>query len=1103
MSDLAARIAALSPEKQELLRQRLAADRTDGEPPESGLDAEEIQPWREPGAPVPLSFAQQGLWFFDQWEPGSAVYNVPAAVRLTGELDVASLHSSLNALVARHEALRTSFGVVDGKPMQIMSPHLDLTLPLVDLASLPESAQRGAEMRRLAAQEARRPFDLARGPLVRATLMRLDAREYVFLLTVHHIAADGWSMSILLRELGALYAAAAEGRQANLPAPPIQYPDYAVWQQDMLAQGRPDAELDFWKHYLAGAPDLLELPTDRPRPAAQRFDGAVHRDLLPLPLVEALGRISRAAGATLFMTLLAAFAVLLARYSGQDDLVIGTPTANRTRRQTEDLVGLLINTLALRLDLGGNPSFLELLGRVRETALDAFAHQAVPFEQVVEALRPERDPSYSPLFQVMLALQSMPPLELALPGLRTELLPAERQVTLFHLSLDAVETPEGIRCRFEYNTDLFDPGTIARLAGHFRTLLEGIAADPHPRIAGLPLLTDQERRVLLVDWNTRTAPYTQGIAVHQLFEAQVQRTPDAIAVACGQQQLTYAALDARAGRLARALRHWGVCPEVPVAICLERSVELVVAVLAVLKAGGAYLPIEPTAPPQRLAFMLEDSRAPLILTQRALAERLPQTGARIVCLDDPTLLRGELAERPGGKRRLAQQPAAPENAAYIIYTSGSTGWPKGVVTPQRAVVNEALAMAERFRLHAGDRVVQFASLSFDVAAEELYPTWSRGAALVLWPEPAPPSPAEFVAWAARAGISIANLPVAYWHAWMAELASTNISIPPALRLVIVGNEAALPERLAAWRQHVGTRVAWLNAYGPTEATITSTVCAPADEPQPLAETSAGVPIGRPIAHAQVYLLDAHLEPVPVGVPGEICIAGAGLARGYLGRPDLTAERFVPHPFGPMPGARLYRTGDLGRYRSADQAARLSYRAGRDRSRARAASGRARGRRCTARGYAGQEGAGSLRSRPVGFLAVSPRAARLSPRALAGIYAANGVGQDRGAAADAERQSGPACPAGPAARHAGIWGNACVPANADGRAAGLDLGGCVGPGARRYPRDLFRAWRSLATGHSGHLPSARVIPCRAAAALPLRGAHGRSAGRARGSGAARP
>ena len=872
----------------------------------AGLQASPIVPVPRSGE-LPLSFAQQRLWFIDQLEPGSSVYNFPAAVRLKGPLNVAALKKSLDEIVKRHEALRTTFAIVDGRPVQVIAPLLTLTLPIVDLRELPEP-EREREVQRLATNEALCPFDLAEGPLVRTTVLRLGENEHVGLLTMHHIVSDGWSTGILIREMAVLYDAFCSDRPASLPELPIQYADFAHWQRHWLEGEVLETQLTYWKQQLLGAPPLLELPADHPRPPLQTFRGAHQSILLTRTVGDGLKALSRQEGATLFMTLLAAFTILLHGYTNQDDLVVGTPTANRNRLEIEGLIGFFVNTLVLRTDLSDNPSFRDLLRRVREVCLGAYAHQDLPFERLVEELHPARDLSRNPLFQVMFVLQNAPLQAVELPGLSLSPIEVDTSTTHFDLTLHIVDTEQGLVGTLAYNTDLFEAVTITRMLGHFRTLLEAVIATPERCVSDLPLLTEGERQQLLLNWNDTTVDCPKDLCIHQLFEAQVERTPDAIAVVLEDRQLTYDELNRQANQLANHLRLLGVGPEVPVAICLKHSVEMVVGLLGILKAGGVYVPLDPAYPKERLAFMLEDAKVPVILTQGALLAGLPEHHANVVCLD---------SDWEAITQKSAENPICftmPENLAYVIYTSGSTGQPKGVLVSHASTAEHCLNVQRYYELDSSDRVLQFASMSFDLSLEQIFPTLIVGATLVLmstdvW------HTTDLHKRSSEFRLTVLNIPTGYWQELTREWADLSELVPNIQpRVFIVGGDTMLPEFLDLWHRTPMSSIRLINAYGPTETTITATAF---DIAPRLREPSAlqRIPIGRPLANRATYILNKYGDPVPVGVPGELYIGGHCLARGYLKRPDLTAQNFVPDPFSSEPGTRLYKTGDLARYLS--------------------------------------------------------------------------------------------------------------------------------------------------------------------------------------------
>ncbi|HKP75085.1 MAG TPA: amino acid adenylation domain-containing protein, partial [Longimicrobiaceae bacterium] len=836
--------------------------------------------------PLPLSFAQERLWFLDRLEPGSPVYNLPVVLRLEGTLDVAALERTVAEIVRRHEALRTTFAMIDGAPVQVIHDASDgATLSIQDAAAMDDGA-----LRERIESLAEAPFDLERGPLCRAVLLRRSDHEHVLLLLTHHVISDGWSVGVLLREVAALYTAFAAGEGSPLAPLPVQYADYAAWQRAHLEGDRLDAQLGWWRERLAGAPAVLELPADRPRPAVRSYRGAVHRFGIGAEVAARLRAFCRAEGATPFMALLAAFDVLLARYAGVDDVVVGTPVAGRTRAEVEPVIGFFVNTLALRAGLAGDPSFREMVARVRETALGAYAHQDLPFEKLVEELRPGRSRSHSPLFQVLFVFQNTPGGALEMNGLRATPVEPQGRHAKFDLSLHLEEAPDGLRGQIEYATDLFDAETVERIAGHLRVLLAAALAEPETAISALPLLAEAERRTLLEEWNDTARDYPRGRCLHELFEAQARRTPDADAVVFGERRMTYRELDARAGRLARRLRRLGVGPEVRVGLCVHRGDEMVVALLAILKAGGAYVPLDPAYPPQRVAFMLRDSAVPVLITQSRLAETLPPVAAHVVLLDRE--MDGDSADGDGD---LPATGALPENLAYLIYTSGSTGVPKGVAIAHASAVTLVDWALETFPREELGGVLASTSLCFDLSVWEIFLPLACGGKVIV-----AENALRLPELPARGEVTLVNtVPSA-----AAELLRMD-GLPRGLPALCLAGEPLKAELVRQLYARAGVRAVH-DLYGPSEDTTYSTwERVPAD-----VET---VLIGTPIANTRCYVLDPAMRPVPAGVVGELYIGGAGLARGYLGRPALTAEKFVPDPFGPA-GSRLYRTGDRARWR---------------------------------------------------------------------------------------------------------------------------------------------------------------------------------------------
>ncbi|MGH3874774.1 MAG: amino acid adenylation domain-containing protein [Pseudonocardiaceae bacterium] len=837
---------------------------------------------------LPLSFAQQRLWFLDEFAPGGSGYLSTLALRLRGDVDLDALSVAWSELVARHESLRTTFETVDGCGVQVVHPPWVVHIPVLDL---PGGA---AELRPVVAAECGRPFDLGRGPLLRVGVVRC-ATDQVLFVALHHIVTDGWSMGVLMRELGVLYSATVDGRDARLPVLPVQYADYAVWQRELLSGSALDAALEYWRGQLDGV-QPLDLPTDRPRPAVLTTAGAVCEFVIPAEVTAQLTELGRAQDGTLFMTLVAACQVLLARWSGQDDIAVGTVVSGRDRAELEGLIGFFVNTVVLRSRVAEQRTFHEFLGGVRETVLDAFVHQQVPFERLVDELAPVRDTSRTPLFQVMVVLQNAPGAAPELAGLAVSALELPMTTTNFDITMQFQESGAVLAGALQYNTDLFDATTMRRMADHLLVLLAGIAERPDQPVRDLPLLTGAETHQVVVRFNDTHRP-VPAATLPQLFEAQVARTPDAVAVVCGAQQLSYAQLDEQANRWAHWLIGAGVGPETLVAVALPRSVELVVALLAVTKAGGGYLPVDPGYPPQRIAFMLTDAAPVVVLTCAVAAPQVPAvSGAARVLVDDPAVLTA-----------LATMPAHPptgaglalSHPAYVIYTSGSTGAPKAVVVPHAGLSSFTAAEAEQYRVRAGDRVLAMSSPSFDASVLELGMSLLAGAVWVLPPQPGPLLADALVEVLDSERISHALIPPAALATIDPEIATGGLA---ALRTVIVGGDVCSAELVARWAP--GRRM--INSYGPTETTVVASWTGP------LVAGTGRPTIGTPIPNTRAYVLDGWLRPVPVGVPGELYVAGVGLARGYLSRPGLTAQRFVAAPFGDS-GARMYRTGDVVRW----------------------------------------------------------------------------------------------------------------------------------------------------------------------------------------------
>jgi amino acid adenylation domain-containing protein len=881
-------INSLSPEKRALVFRALKQEAVQAQLAPVTRRNQEHQP-------IPLSFSQHRLWMVEQLRPGGFAYNELAAFRLDGALDIAVLEQSINEIIHRHEALRTTFPTIEGNPAQVIAATGAVKLTVEDLSHLPEGEQE-AEIQRFADIESRRPFDLARGPLLRVTLLQFGLQQNVMLVTAHHIILDGWSIGVFRSEMIQLYGAFSAGLRSPLRDLPIQYADYAIWQRQQIQQDFLKAQLDYWTRKLNNLPPLLQLPIANPRPEIESFRGARHRFNLKSDLSKQLRALSQRENVTLFITLLASFKTLLYRYSNQTDIPVGTVIANRNQAEVEQLIGFFVNTLVLRTDLNGQLTFRQLLQRVGSVALDAYEHQEMPFEYLVEALQPERSLSYNPLFQVMFILQNTPKQEAKLQGLTITTIELDSVTAKFDLTLTVEETPQGVQGVWEYNSDLFEPDAVGRMSGHLQTILEAIVANPDQTLAHLPLLTRSERDQILVSWNQTLIPYPDDNCIHQLFELQTEQSPDAIALVFDDQSLTYRELNYRANELAHHLHRLGVGAESLVGVCLQRSVEMVVALLAVLKAGGAYVPLDPSNPRQRLSYMLEDASLSVLLTQHSVWGE-PSSSAEVIYLDSEWEAVSENGrDNPSSK-------VTSDNLAYVIYTSGSTGKPKGVLVSHKNLVHSTAARWEYYR-HPVYSFLLLSSFAFDSSVAGIFWTLTQGGTLVLPPENTSLDIDHLCELIASNQVShLLAIPAVY--SLLLQQAEPEHLV--SLQAVILAGEAC-PTRVIEQHRQALEHASIFNEYGPTETTVWSSVYRCESK-----QLRKQVPVGRPIPNTQIYVLDADLEPLPVGVPGEIYIGGAGVARGYLNQPELTAEKFIPHGLSDIPDARLYKTGDLGRY----------------------------------------------------------------------------------------------------------------------------------------------------------------------------------------------
>src|SRR6187402_2135008 len=856
----------------------------------------------------PLSLAQQRLWFLSQLGGVSEAYHLSFALRLKGELDANALRRALDRIVYRHETLRTTFAFLEDAPVQQIEAADDSSFALLehDLRQLPDVE---TELARLSALEAATSFDLQTGPLVRGRLVRIADDESALLITMHHIVSDGWSMGILVRELSTLYSAYLHGQEDPLPDLVIQYADYAAWQREWIQGDLLHQQTTYWKEALVGAPNLLELPTDYPRPMEQDHAGAFVRFSLDESLTEAIKKLSRKHGTTLFMTLLGAWAILLSRLSGQSDVVIGSPAANRRRTEIEGLIGFFVNTLALRLDLSGSPTVGQLLMQIRERTLAAQQYQDIPFEQIVELVQPTRSLAHSPLFQVMFAWQNNEQSRFEFPGIELKPLSITHdRVAKFDLTLSLQEAQHTLIGEIEYASALFKSTTIERYIGYFRNLLQAMASDDTQAIDRLPMLPASKRHQVLYGWNDTATDYPSDQCIHQLFEAQVAKAPDAVAVVFEQQQLTYNELNIRANQLAHHLRELGVRPEDRVAICVERGFEMITALLAVLKAGGAYVPLDPDYPSDRLHFMLQDSGPVVLLTQSHLKDIFTDIPHRlhVLQLDDSAAVWQTL---PEGNLSLEETGLTPNHLAYVIYTSGSTGQPKGVMVQHQGLCNRLAAIRQSLNFSQQDGMANVSSFGFDISVWELWGAFLHGSRLIIIPHAAKRSPDDLYRLLSHNGVTILNQTPTFFRQ-LVNMPASFLRLP-SLRYVILGGEALDLSDLRAWYErypnHQSTVV---NMYGITETTVHATlrIVKSVD-----LSTRRDFSIGRGLPDLRTYVLDSWGSPVPVGVTGELYIGGAGVARGYLNRPELTAERFLPDPFVTEVDARMYRTGDLGRW----------------------------------------------------------------------------------------------------------------------------------------------------------------------------------------------
>jgi amino acid adenylation domain-containing protein len=895
MADVTTLMSNLSAEKRALLEKRLMEKR-------AAAAKQQLIPRRTTQGPCPLSFAQELMWLLDHLVDTSA-YHVPRALRMKGPLNVEALEYALNKIIERHEVLRTTYQEVDGHAMQFVSPSAKVHLDVMDLSKMP-AAEREAEANRILVEEGKRKFNFVHDLMLRTVLMRMDKDEHILLLVSHHIASDGQSKAVLFRELKTFYLAACEGKTPELPPLAIQYSDFAVWQREWMSGDVLNQHLKFWKETLAQAPMLLELPTDHPRPASQSFEGARQFLRCPDGMLENFKMLCRKEGATMFMTMLAAFGTLLWRWSGQEDMLIGTPVSGRSRTELEPLIGYFSNSVVLRMNMGGDPTFRELLKQTKEVALAAYSHQHLPFEKLVTEIQPQRDLSYSPMYQVMFSVGEHKDLGIELPGMEITPIIIDRGVAKFDMTLGMTELKHDLMCNIEYCSALFEPSTMQRLANQFQNLLQGIVENPDRRISALPLLSAEERHKTLFTWNDTEHVCPDDVFVPFMFEQQAAKRPDAPAVVCENQRLTYRELNERGNQLAHYLKKRGVGPETRVVVCMERSAEMIVGVMGVMKASAAYVPLDAMYARERLPVIIPDSECPVVLTQASLLSRIPETNAEIITLDgDWPKIAGESKENP-------KHEINADTLAYVVYTSGSTGVPKGVMINHGGFALLFHGYERSYGIGSPDNPwLLMANFSFDVFSSDMIRTLCSGSKFVICPMEFLLNPEALYALMRRENVTCAEFVPAVLRNLTAYLQQTGQKLD-FMRVLVCSSDAWNIADARATLEVAGPNVRVINSYGVTEATIDSTYM---DITPEVLRGNGFVAIGRPIPNCQAYVLDRHMEPCPVGIPGILYLGGPGVARGYLKRPELTAQKFVPDPFRNEPGAKLYNSGDAARY----------------------------------------------------------------------------------------------------------------------------------------------------------------------------------------------